>query len=270
MSNSNELKVIELTSKISLLKDAYKKDLTEFIQTSGKSKKDKLDGLLKVQTSAIAYFNYLEDLIGDTDLLGAHEKSGHWLASLVENTAEALNLICIHYDILRTGVSKFNNSPDVLKSIEPTSKAFANMQRLAASHLKTSEWKSIKSTFKEKSLPTYGFDNRRLPIMNSTMKTVLSFIFGVVFIVVLIVIAFVEPEPSSFQYNIFRVVLSLAAAGVVAVLPGFIEVKFGKWLRATGALAVFVVVYFYNPASLVTESQVPQSPITLPFVEQVK
>ena len=259
VSNSNELKVIELTSKISSLKNQYSKDLTEFIQSSGQSKSQKLNALLKVQSSANKYFNYLEDLIGDSDLLGAHDKSGHWLASLIENTTEALNIICTHHGILRDGVAKFSDDQNLLRTIEPTSRAFANMQRLVASHLKSSEWKNIKKKFEENALPTYGFDNRRLPIMNSTMQTLLSFFFGVIFIIVLIAIAFIEPEPSSFQYNIFRVVLSLAAAGVVAVLPGFIEVKLGKWLRATGALAVFVVVYFYNPASLVIDSQLPQS-----------
>ncbi|MGH7773469.1 MAG: hypothetical protein ACREQA_14690, partial [Candidatus Binatia bacterium] len=34
-------------------------------------------------------------------------------------------------------------------------------------------------------------------------------------------------------------------------IPGFIEIEIPNWLRAGGALAVFVVVYFYNPASLV-------------------
>ncbi|EAS76023.1 hypothetical protein V12G01_14514 [Vibrio alginolyticus 12G01] len=261
MSSSNELKVIELTSKISALKDEYSKDLTAFIQTNGKSKREKLNGLLKVQSSGNKYFNYIEDLIGDSGLLGAHEKNGHWLASLIENTTEALNLICVHYVILRDGVAKFSDDEDLLNSIEPTSKAFSNMQRLVSSHLKSKEWRSIKSEFEKNSLPTYGFNNRRLPVMNSTTQTVLSFIFGVVFVIVLLAIAFIEPDPSSFQYNIFRVVLALAAAGVVAVLPGFIEVKFGKWLRATGALAVFVIVYFYNPASLVSEQPSERPPI---------
>lgn len=261
MSSSNELKVIELTSKISSLRDEYYKDLLAFTQTTGKSKDEKLSKLLKVQFSGNKYFNYIEDLIGDSDLLGAHEKSGHWLASLIENATEALHLICNHYDVLRKGIAKLSDDKNLLLSIEPSSKSFSNMQRIVASHLKANEWKSIKSKFEDNGLPTYGFNNRRLPVMNPVMQTWLSFIFGVTFVIVLLVIAFVEPEPSSFQYNIFRVVLSLAAAGVVAVLPGFIEVKFGKWLRATGALAVFVVVYFYNPASLITDSLTSQPPI---------
>ncbi|HYO51707.1 hypothetical protein [Archangium sp.] len=49
---------------------------------------------------------------------------------------------------------------------------------------------------------------------------------------------------------IFRVILALAGAGFAAVLPGFLEIegtstKFA--LRAGGALAAFLVLYFWNP-----------------------
>jgi hypothetical protein len=59
------------------------------------------------------------------------------------------------------------------------------------------------------------------------------------------------PQPTSFQYTFFRVVLAAAAAGFVSMTPGFIQVKVSNWLRAGGALGVFVVVYFFSPAVLV-------------------
>jgi hypothetical protein len=49
-------------------------------------------------------------------------------------------------------------------------------------------------------------------------------------------------------------VLSLACGGVAAVIPGFLAVsmdKAGIAIRAGGALAVFLLVYFFNPAQLV-------------------
>jgi hypothetical protein len=66
------------------------------------------------------------------------------------------------------------------------------------------------------------------------------------------VLAIVFPKPYPFQYQVFRIVLALAAAGFVSMTPGFIEVRISTFLRAGGALAVFAIVYFYNPASLVT------------------
>ncbi len=79
-----------------------------------------------------------------------------------------------------------------------------------------------------------------------------AFLFGIAFLVVMVVIAIRFPNPTAFQYTIFRTVLSLAAAGVAAMIPGFITVSVSRWIRAGGALAVFAVVYFYNPAALVT------------------
>jgi len=77
------------------------------------------------------------------------------------------------------------------------------------------------------------------------------FLFGVVFVVALLVLAVVFPEPSPFQYTVFRIVLALAAAGIAAFIPGFLEVEVGSVVKAGGAIAVFVVVYFFSPAGLV-------------------
>jgi hypothetical protein len=81
-----------------------------------------------------------------------------------------------------------------------------------------------------------------------------AFLFGIAFVVVLLTLAIRFPNPTAFQYTIFRSVLALAAAGVAAMIPGFITLSISKWLRAGGALAVFAIVYFYNPAVLVSSA----------------
>ena len=87
-------------------------------------------------------------------------------------------------------------------------------------------------------------------VMPKHVETILAFVFGVVFVSVLLGVAFLVPEPKPFQYTVFRIVLALAAAGVAAVIPGILMVNPWKWLRAGGAFAVFVIVYFYAPAAL--------------------
>lgn len=81
-----------------------------------------------------------------------------------------------------------------------------------------------------------------------------AFVFGIVFVIVLLTLAIFFPNPTAFQYTIFRTVLALAAAGVAAMIPGFISLSISKWIRAGGALAVFVVVYFYSPAAMVSST----------------
>jgi hypothetical protein len=77
-------------------------------------------------------------------------------------------------------------------------------------------------------------------------------IFGVVFVVTFLVIAVRFPNPTDFQQTVFRIILALSAAGVASMIPGFINLEMGASqglaLRAGGAIAVFTLVYFFNPA----------------------
>ncbi len=86
--------------------------------------------------------------------------------------------------------------------------------------------------------------------MTKSSERLLAFAFGVVFVIVLLILASAVPHPTPFQYTVFRIVLALAAGGVAAMIPGFITIDIPKVLRAGGALAVFVIVYFYSPAAL--------------------
>lgn len=96
-----------------------------------------------------------------------------------------------------------------------------------------------------------------------TTQVVVAFIFGFVFIVALLTLAIAFPKPTPFQYNVFRIVLSLASAGVAATIPGFINIELestvGLIVRAGGALAVFVVVFFFNPARLAITKEIDDS-----------
>ncbi len=86
--------------------------------------------------------------------------------------------------------------------------------------------------------------------MNKSQERVAAFAFGTLFVVVLLFLAIFHPNPTPFQYTVFRIVLALAAGGVAAMIPGFLSVSISNWLRGGGALAVFVIVYFFSPAKL--------------------
>jgi hypothetical protein len=92
------------------------------------------------------------------------------------------------------------------------------------------------------------------PPPNSREKRA-AFAFGVVFVTVLLSMAIFFPEPSAFQYQVFRIVLALAGAGVAAIIPGIFDLQtptsVGLVIRAGGALAVFGLIYLVNPAQLV-------------------
>lgn len=86
-----------------------------------------------------------------------------------------------------------------------------------------------------------------------SIDKLLAFVFGLVFVIVLLVFAVAIPTPTVFTAFVFRVVLSIAAAGVGAVLPGLLEVTL-PGIRAGGALALAAVVYFMNPPALLHDT----------------
>jgi hypothetical protein len=88
------------------------------------------------------------------------------------------------------------------------------------------------------------------------------FSFGVVYFSVMLALNVFIPNPTPTQYEIFKVGLALAAAGIGSILPGFIyiEGKFNKIaLRASGALAFFLVVYFSTPTAPITPAKTQQT-----------
>lgn len=75
--------------------------------------------------------------------------------------------------------------------------------------------------------------------------------FGIAGVVMMLVIAIFFPHPAPFQYTVFRIVLALVGAGVGATIPGLLDVNVSGVIRASGAIAVFVIVYFFSPAQLI-------------------
>ena len=87
---------------------------------------------------------------------------------------------------------------------------------------------------------------RKLP----QWEKITGFVFGVVFVSVLLALAVIFPEPTATQYATFKTILALSAAGLGGILGGFIQVNgaFQKLtVRAGGALALFIVVFFFTP-----------------------
>jgi hypothetical protein len=86
----------------------------------------------------------------------------------------------------------------------------------------------------------------------SWLEIVFAFLFGSLAIAAVLWVAFTSGTLSGPQFEILRIVLALAGGGVGAVIPGFLELHMRAGtrlaLRAGGALAVFVVLYFWSPA----------------------
>jgi hypothetical protein len=87
----------------------------------------------------------------------------------------------------------------------------------------------------------------------------LAFGFGVVFCGILAYAGLRgQPVSDPGQFWILRVLASISAAGVAAVVPGFLAVRLsimtGAIVRGGGALAVFATVYLVNPPHVVSSA----------------
>jgi len=89
------------------------------------------------------------------------------------------------------------------------------------------------------------------------------------FLALIMVIAIFIKNPTPFQMFVFRVVLSLAAAGFGATIPGFLKIELPLWgkglISATGAIALFVLVYQVNPPELIQPPEPPPPIIQQPL-----
>lgn len=81
---------------------------------------------------------------------------------------------------------------------------------------------------------------------NNYNKTLL--LLGTFFILLVFLTTLFLPCPNDLQYTTFRTILSIGAAGVAAVIPGFFEFKYKNIIRSGGAIGVFALVYLLNPA----------------------
>jgi hypothetical protein len=89
------------------------------------------------------------------------------------------------------------------------------------------------------------------PAPTRRLEVALAFTFGCVALAAVLWLAFRAETLSQEQFEILRIVLALAGGGVGAVIPGFLDVNLKPnaklAVRAGGALAVFVILYFFSP-----------------------
>ena len=98
-------------------------------------------------------------------------------------------------------------------------------------------------------------------VMTKTAQGWFAAGFGALLILIILGLVFAFPNPSQFQMDIIRIVLSVAAAGFAVTFTGFLEVQLPGFIKAGGALAVFAIVYFYNPAARLADGTDTSLPV---------
>jgi len=77
-------------------------------------------------------------------------------------------------------------------------------------------------------------------------KLITLFAFAVCAFAILILVARFDPNPSPTNWYIYLILLASAAGGFVALLPGAINFDVPGSIKASGALAVFALVFYFG------------------------
>ena len=248
---TNEQSVIEAEAKIEILKKAYVSYLTLVVlRLQNEGGEPTIEELLKCQQLGAEYFNFIEGFVGSSGLLGAHA-NGKWVTGFAETCHSVLSAFVVHENFLKSYSS-------VLKGMlpKPDINAYANMQRMTKEYLPKNKWQHLESTFRNNSLPVAGFEYTGANDLNKTpqWQLVAGLIVGILFAIAILLLVVLIPNPTQAQFFIFRGLFATALAATAAIIPGLLNVesRFQKFsIKATGAIAIFVLVWLLNPPALI-------------------
>jgi hypothetical protein len=243
---TNEQSVLTAETDIEKLKQSYMAHLTQVVQKGDPT----LNELLTCQQLGAKYFNFIENFVGNSGLLGAHA-NGKWITGFAETCHSVLNAFVVHVNFLRSHSDIFRGALE-----EPSTSAYANMQRMTKEYLSKGQWQQVENIFIENSLPIAGFKFAGANDLKETPKwqLITGLIVGVLFALVILGAVVIIPNPTPTQFFVFRGVFAISLAAIAAIIPGLLNVesRFQKLsIKATGAIAVFVLVWLLNPPALI-------------------
>lgn len=253
MTMTEDQDVVAAKARIAELKAAYSATVTKYtdIANVARDGAEARAAALEAQKRGAEYFNYAEEFVGNSDLLGAHA-SDFWAQGFAEDCVEILSSMPMHYRLLRHAFDCF---PDLRQlSTLPGPTAFANMQRMLVAHISKPLVKNLRAEFKENGLPTYGFDNIA-KTRSPSRWTKPSLVVGVLAVIAVLVLAMFNPDLNRFQRAVVWAVLALGLGSLASEMSGFVELKFKKLLVAGGGMAIFALVYLISPTDPSEASQ---------------
>ena len=83
-----------------------------------------------------------------------------------------------------------------------------------------------------------GLRRQRTPPPKDLKVQFVSFVFGVVDLLICLVLAIDFPSPTTFQKAVFAVLAGLGASAIANLINGDFQIS-SRWLKATGPIAVF-------------------------------
>src|SRR5688572_9396421 len=90
---------------------------------------------------------------------------------------------------------------------------------------------------------------QKIPRKKHKVDYLIFFFFGAITLIIFTTVAIIEC-PNDAQLRFFQIILAISVGGLVAGVPGFLDVTYKDWIRAGGGLAAFVLILLLKPLSL--------------------
>ena len=220
--------------------DAYKQQYMDKVKKFCKDQT--LDNLLDCMRAGNRYFNFAEKSVAKASLDGIHN-DGLALIDLADSCYVILDSYIKHLVFIESKESLLGSAYE-----KPLFVA-NNMQRMVKKYLSKEKVESLRKLFIKHKLSTEGFDVKAPKDKNNA---IVPLWIGGVFLAIPIIALFFIPEPSIYQFFAFRVCFGLGGAGIASHIPGWLNININNWVKAGGAIAIFVLLWFFNPPALIT------------------
>lgn len=203
--------------------------------------------IIELQKRGAEYFNFAEDSVGKTALLEA-DHVGEWVTKFAEDCYEVLSTLVVYRDTLQS------LAVDVGVSIQPLGAAsYAGMQRITKKYLPKDVWQKLEGDMSKEGLPTSGF-KRKAAKDKSSRSSVAYVVISLTGIVAVFVSTILLPEPTQFQWFVFKAIISISLGALAVFIKGFLGIHLSQKtldsnivISAGGALAVFLILLLFGP-----------------------
>jgi len=241
-------------SNISIFEDAIEKakndfyiELKNFLKLINDNTNDSTliqKGINELHSKAISYFNLFERSINEYGL-PFYEQNTNIKNSKLDDAINLSNSIQKYWTVLK----KIKSKTGIIIP-RPSERAYCSIQ-MFIQKFEPKKAKELENIFKAANLPIEGFTTNRKHIdMTNKKQITFGVLIGTVFLIALLVLGILIDCPTEYQNRIFTTILALSAASFAATIPGFIKVNYKNIISASGAIAIFVIVYVFKPANL--------------------
>lgn len=224
------------------LQKEYENLLTKFINSNGEYKK-----IIEIHKVATKLFSAFEKAI--CEITVNPEIIGQ---AYIEDLVDSAINICESGILEHWNFISFADKKNDLK-IFPNKNSYGTIQRLIRTYNKE-ESKRLLIMFKEKKLPTKGFEMKKKHKLNKGKTNKLQLIVGIVAFITSGLLIYLTPTNNGLRYLFIRILVSIGSGMIIGgAFSNRIKIKFkykNLLITAAGTSAMFFIIYFYNPASI--------------------